>query len=624
MSERPIAGGSPRSRSPIGIVWASVLIAVIGAVVVLVDSIGLRDAIPGSIEPLTHREANGDTVTPMQSPGAETETQRIDVAPQSEFRIKCEDQSGTPVRGAGLVISGVNTTLEGVTDQSGCYTGLFSAPVLFVTASAAGIGCASTTMTQAEHAGRDVVMRLISYARVRVQVLDATGAGIEDCLVELGVAGVSAGARGFPIAPPPSKTGSRGWCQLEVDGYGIYSLRVRESSGRQIEAQLIQVRPGKTTSATVYVDANLAVRGRVVDEAGRAMAGARVVVGMSGLEVGGVERAEASSDESGVFSVSVRRPGKYFVSVRGRGYELPRPVACEVALAGPAPELLVTVRQSSAVHGQVLDGSGKPVPMLPVRAELVINETALDDGSELMSYDVRDMATALEATTDAAGQFVLRRGVGSAAPWRVVAEGVREDVYYYGSAVVAAGEEEEQSHPRQLVITAVQLAGARDVHEIVAHGVQPPVEWWQCRRNGAWPPAWTKVGQSLDLRLRGSLEGLALMCTSGSRQRLLMGGELVSALQSGQVTLDTAIVCRVKLVGALEVEQINDLRVVMHRGDGLPLLTVDLDRIEERVFCSRGLPPGVYSVCVVEGWRIRGRKMVTLSRDHVDIDVGVE
>lgn len=189
-----------------------------------------------------------------------------------------------------------------------------------------------------------------------------------------------------------------------VPPYWSYSLRV--SGGPVLDAKHggIEVRAGETTNVELTVALGARVRGRVVDEAGTALAG--VVVGSQ------AGHGTATSDASGAFELGGLRPGELVLLASKRGY---RPA--ELALGTLAEGELrygadLVLSAGSSIAGQVLWEGGQPAAGARVAVGHVEARTAVDG-----SFTLGGLGE---------GPFVVR---ASAVPAELIPAGEEEEDY---------------------------------------------------------------------------------------------------------------------------------------------------------------------------------------------------
>jgi protocatechuate 3,4-dioxygenase beta subunit len=146
----------------------------------------------------------------------------------------------------------------------------------------------------------------------------------------------------------------------------------------------------------VVLDSGLAIRGRVRDQAGQAIADAQVRGGLMGM--GPMRsRVEGSSAADGTFVLAGAEPGLYSLSVEAAGFA----TATTQASAGGEP-IELTLERAGSITGTVVDEKGAPVAAFGVTATPVEEKgawrAASGEGSE----------GRFELTDVAAGDWVLR------------------------------------------------------------------------------------------------------------------------------------------------------------------------------------------------------------------------
>ena len=574
----------------------------------------------GSAAPTGHgqrsaeQHSNGDVEHSVTAP-------REHAADTASFRLCCLDSAGVAVPAARLTFSGADVVFHGRSDEQGRYTGEFQTSVLHVTASAPGVGRASGTLRASAGSDQEVVLRLIQLATVKVTVLGATGEALVGCPVDLTIAGVTAEARGFPAAVAPQHTSEDGVAFFEVDGYGIYSVVAHPPSGGASRPEMVQVRPGAVTETTIYLAPSLVIAGHVVDEYANPVAKTRLLAVMPGREIGSLDQMGSSSSETGAFSISVPRPGRYLLCAWRDGYEIVKAQEVHVDLTGAPQEVLLQLTPSEGISGKVVERGGSAVPGITVRAELVMQESSLAEGLDATSYLLAGLSDAMQSATDDSGVFHIHAGIESLGRWRIVAEGIMDGWQFSGSGTF---EQSSATASEPITLEVERLAVSPTGYTIQADDAGPDTVWWRCRRIGAWAPAWTE-SESVNglLHFSDSAVGNALLCVDQGKMRLLAGTDLLSAMRSGHVQLVDGCRCRATLQG-VGGDWLDGARVLLHRLDGRPSLSVEMHRTDTATFVSEAVPMGTYSVTVVDGWKIRGRAIVDMVSGTVDVLVPVD
>ena len=198
-------------------------------------------------------------------------------------------------------------------------------------------------------------------------------------------------------------------------GSGRFTLRARFGS-RVSQTQVVVL--GEPTLRPAHVrlslQAGTMVEGRILDDAGRALAGADVdVMAMPSDDL----PWSGQSDREGKFRVGPIAPGRYQILARLDGY---------VILNAPEPELGarpsawfdLRLARTAKVAGRVLDESGNPMASVPVSAipliggkdDVVVLPGALPLAAEAAELPVGNLLRpggARSCSTDATGSFLI-------------------------------------------------------------------------------------------------------------------------------------------------------------------------------------------------------------------------
>ena len=152
-----------------------------------------------------------------------------------------------------------------------------------------------------------------------------------------------------PGASRRATTDASGECRFEGLSVGHWVCR---SLG---EAEIVEIRPGETARLRLAVDAGCRIaRGRVVDEHGTPMAGARVWV--TRQHRWSNQRARTRTDAAGRFELAVAP--RTTIGVSHAGYA-PLARSWSAGEAGPPIDLLYQLRErGAALAGRVVDGDG--------------------------------------------------------------------------------------------------------------------------------------------------------------------------------------------------------------------------------------------------------------------------
>ncbi len=180
-------------------------------------------------------------------------------------------------------------------------------------------------------------------------------------------------------------TAGKAWVLLHLAGYVPRVLDAEvASTGGDLGTQVL--RPG------------VEVKGRVVDEAGAALADADVSLGVVADAAGGVA---GRSDGEGRFAIpDLPREGEIYLLARRKGFVMAAPE--KVALP-PAGEVVLRMRKARVLTGKVVDAEGQaPVADASVVAMSIV-ERPTSSGAEI-AYSTQIGAS---GRTDGGGEFRL-------------------------------------------------------------------------------------------------------------------------------------------------------------------------------------------------------------------------
>lgn len=393
------------------------------------------------------------------------------------------DEGGRPVEGAAIdLISSLGSTTKPLpkrgsaisarSNQQGRFTSRLSAGSWDLRASAPGL-IATVVRGIAVGAGREPMdlgtMVLRRGAVLDGQVVDLQGKPIEGCQVRILPAGdmastrfLAAGAEdqsmeahsgpdgGFTITGLPE--GQRVTLLASAEGYTSATL-----PGIQVPAE----RPLR-----VMLSPGSRISGRVVDDSGAPVTGARVLAVPEGPGGGG---AAGPLDDNGGFVIENVSPGRLTLAVAAPGFLPARRRGIEVVAGKNVSGLEVVVRKGAVIEGRVTTSDGRPAAGTHLRVMPVA-----DPGGPLLA------ALGLsEAVANEDGAYRL--------------EGVTE-----GARSIVA---ESQDHPKAVQTLAVQpgsnhldfqLANGREVSGRVLDSQGQPIPGAEVRltsQTGSWPAA---------------------------------------------------------------------------------------------------------------------------------------
>jgi protocatechuate 3,4-dioxygenase beta subunit len=173
------------------------------------------------------------------------------------------------------------------------------------------------------------------------------------------------------IATIEAAAGADGVAHLRGLRGGWVSLKVQASGYAPAFSTLqLPVAPGASDHQTVLLRRGVAVAGRVVDEAGKPVAGARVLPASSASFFGGAdERLDAAtSDAAGRWKIAAVAPGSWRFEATSPSHAPGQSAPVILSAGGAAPaEIVITLPAAGSLDGEVHSASGQPVPFATVR-----------------------------------------------------------------------------------------------------------------------------------------------------------------------------------------------------------------------------------------------------------------
>lgn len=309
---------------------------------------------------------------------------RIDDDPAGELRLEglVVDAGDLPVAGVTVML-GSNPPRTTTTGDDGgfVFDALVGRPYTLVARGTQGIAGPITARLTAT--SDPIVMKLRPGARLTVRVTDDRGAAVVGATVEL---------RGLDVLQATATAGSAVFAPVAPGGYQIAAW----APGKARTFQWLGVAAGDTEASLVLV-AGAAVEGRVVDERGAPVAGARVrFSGASDWSQQGDERYDgAVSDATGAFAFEALPAGSFrFVATHAS--HAPGTSAL-VTLDGTSRRdgVTITLAAGAVVRGRVVDAANQPVASARVRVGVAANP-------RVMVFD-----PPRQAYTDATGAFAI-------------------------------------------------------------------------------------------------------------------------------------------------------------------------------------------------------------------------
>jgi hypothetical protein len=253
---------------------------------------------------------------------------------------------------------------------------------------------------------RSVTLKLVRGGSVVGRVVDPRGgaaagaqircvaSGLEDLSVQIGPLPMAAEAAALPSGTGRALGAAR-FVRADRDGRfsvtdlipGRYHLDVAHPGSEPLRSDEILIAPGQQRNiGTVSLRPGIALAGRVVDEGGFPIEGARVAIDPTGVPEG-TSGETTLTDGGGRWALALRA-GSYRVSARAAGRGVAQ-VVTRVEAGAPPIELRL-VRAEARLEGMVKDDAGRPL----ARARIVVRAVGSD-------------AAAGSAVTDAGGHFAV-------------------------------------------------------------------------------------------------------------------------------------------------------------------------------------------------------------------------
>ncbi len=205
-----------------------------------------------------------------------------------------------------------------------------------------------------------VTLRLVTGVTLEVTVQDG------DSKKPIGGARVE--ARGISLQE--ASAGADGVARLRGLGGGWVQVKVAASGyAPSFEVFQLSRQPGAVVQQTVLLRRGVAVAGRVVDDAGKPIVGARVLpVSSSSLWGGASERLDAvESDGQGKWKMASVAPGSWRFEATHEQHAPGQSASVILEAGKPAPEVVITMAPAGSIAGEVHSASGQPVPFATVR-----------------------------------------------------------------------------------------------------------------------------------------------------------------------------------------------------------------------------------------------------------------
>jgi len=316
-------------------------------------------------------------------PSAQPRTLTLVLAPVRAARGKVQDSEGRPVADAEAVLRPSGGDAEGVTARSDA-KGIFlvaEAPAAEIELSVRKKGYAPTVLPALRippgKGPADLgVVTLRPGAKLAGLVIDHRGKPVPDAEI-------------FPLhqAVDPNemeraREGRKPMASTAADGRFILEdlaqavpvhLAVRASG--YLTAQARSVRPPTAQPVTIRLEPDAVLRGRVVDEAGNPVAGARINLRWQAFlpeepdrPVGQPILRETRSGTDGRFELRGIPEGTSNVSASASGFVALEPLRVELPRPAETGELRLVLERGAALQGRVTTAAGEPVPAVRVGA----------------------------------------------------------------------------------------------------------------------------------------------------------------------------------------------------------------------------------------------------------------
>lgn len=163
------------------------------------------------------------------------------------------------------------------------------------------------------------------------------------------------------LATAQATTGEDGKATLRGVGEGWTSLKVR-ADGYAAYAELIEV-PHGTKEVAVRLKKGAPVSGRVVDQAGKAVAAAKIYAIDASSFYGELDSEPAAqSDDKGEFTIAAVAPGSYRFRARHADYATATSAITQVDERGAKTAVVLTMNTGITLAGRVVDAAKQPVP----------------------------------------------------------------------------------------------------------------------------------------------------------------------------------------------------------------------------------------------------------------------
>jgi protocatechuate 3,4-dioxygenase beta subunit len=173
------------------------------------------------------------------------------------------------------------------------------------------------------------------------------------------------------IATIEAAAGADGVAHLRGLRGGWVTMKVQASGYAPAFSTLqLPLSPGATEQQTVLLRRGVAVAGRVVDEAGKPVRGARVLPASSAslFDAADARLDAAETDAAGRWKIAAVAPGSWRFEASEPRHAPGQSAPVILSAGGAAPaEIVITLPAAGSIDGEVHSASGQPVPFATVR-----------------------------------------------------------------------------------------------------------------------------------------------------------------------------------------------------------------------------------------------------------------
>lgn len=467
----------------------------------------------------------------------------IDDDPRGALRLEGQvvDVDDHPVAGATVVLSS-NPPRTATTEADGgfAFDALVARPYTLVARAAHGVAGPVTARLSAK--SDPIVLHLRPAAKVTITVAGTDGKSIDGATVEL---------RGVDLQRATTKAGQAMFAAVP----GNYQVAAW-AEGKARTMTWIEVNAGET-SAKLTLVAGAAVAGRVVDDAGAGVAGARVTFhGASDWSQQADERYDAAvSKTDGSFRFDALPAGSFRL-VAAHEDQAPGTTPL-ITLDGKTERtgIVITVATGATVRGRVVDGNKQPVASARVRIGSATKGMAFDSPRQVYS--------------DAKGMFEIK-----GLPRRALAAVA---IHESGASQTAQVDATHGDPPELTLI--VDITGT--ISGVVVDSSGQPIEGVQVSAGPNFRDQ-AAVGDFSQWRLRGFPKELTDAAGKFTLTGLAKGSYSISASRSHTIGPMRAIEGTIAETGA------HDLRIVLQAEGG----------VKGKVVFADGTTPVAFTISV--------------------------